>query len=81
MKWFGYLVFALLIATAWACKEEETAYQTGTLTKAIPTIPTWIVVRCIVVGTEILPMMSLKCSQNSRNFSNYLRQTFNTKEK
>ena len=36
MKWFGYLVFALLIATAWSCKQEETAYQTGTLTKGNP---------------------------------------------
>ena len=36
MKWFGYLVFALLFATAWACKEEEPVYQTGTLTKGNP---------------------------------------------
>lgn len=43
MKWFGYLVFALLIATAWACKDEPkrednrlNAYQVGTLTKGNP---------------------------------------------
>ena len=36
MKWFGYLVFALLIATAWSCKQEKTAYQVGTLTKGNP---------------------------------------------
>ena len=35
MKWFGYLVFALLIATAWSCKQEETAYQSGTQSKSI----------------------------------------------
>ncbi len=43
MKWFGYLVFALLIATAWACKDEPNNkdnrlkdYQVGTLTKGNP---------------------------------------------
>ena len=34
MKWFGCLVFALLIATA--CKKKEAAYQVGTLTKGNP---------------------------------------------
>ena len=43
MKWFGYLVFALLIATAWSCKDEPNnkdnrlnEYQVGTLTKGNP---------------------------------------------
>lgn len=36
MKAFGYLVITLLILTAWACREEEPVYQTGTLTKGNP---------------------------------------------
>jgi hypothetical protein len=36
MKWFGYLVFALLILTAYVSKEKEPVYQTGTLTKGNP---------------------------------------------
>lgn len=43
MKWFGYLVFAILIATAWSCNDEPkrednrlNVYQVGTLTKGNP---------------------------------------------